>query len=46
MSYEICHLLLGFIDSSYDGGAGSQYEGGGALVVDDTIPTKSQERVL
>ena len=34
MSYEICHLLLGFIDSSYDGGAGSQYEGGGALGVD------------
>ena len=34
MSYEICLLLLGFIDSSYDGGAGSQYEGGGVLGVD------------
>ena len=34
MSYEICHLLLGFIHSSYDGGAVSQYEDGGVLGVD------------
>jgi hypothetical protein len=27
-------LLLDLIDSSYDGGAGSQYEGGGVLGVD------------